>query len=419
MTSRVEAFLYSPSEVRRGSTYTVFFWMLAIAAVLGHRAYAPMLLAPLAAIDWRHAYYARRATFRGVERHWLIYFASAALFTGYTALSAVWSPLPGKISWAITDAICFLLAPLSFHSVHYLSPAARDRAAAAVAWAALAMAGLLTFEAASNAAIRQALPPPETVVRDFVSLGRGTLLLVLLVWPARRIFAERLRRPILGWALVGVAIIPAMKFSIATNAVMLASGLVAYVAGRIVGRLAPATLFALAGLAVLATPLAAIALDADALRAAFPSAPDSWIQRLYIWERAGDEIVRHPFGGGVEYARALSRPIVPIEINGVPLNTMPLHPHNLFLHVWMDLGVVGAFALLGFIAAAARAALGACATREDAAVTAAVVAALLATATTEWSVWQVWRFAAVWIVVIAIRLAASPPPAPVAVRPGL
>ncbi len=417
--AQVEAFLYSPSEVRRGATYTVFFWMLAVAAVLGHRAYAPILLAPLAAIDWRHAYYARRATFRAFDLRWMIYYASAGLFIAYAALSAAWSPLPGKVTWAATFAACFLIAPLSLHSVHYLSPAARGRAAAAVAWASLAMAALLTFEAATDAAIRQALPPPETKVRDFISLGRGSLLLVLLVWPARRIFADRLRRPLLGWALVGLAIIPALKFSIATNAVMLAAGLIAYLIARGVGKPVVSAIFAIAAAAVVATPLAAMALDADAARAAFPSAPDSWLQRLYIWERAGDEIARHPFGGGVEFARAISRPIEPVQINGVPLNTMPLHPHNLFLHVWMDLGIVGALSLLGFIVAAWRASLRACESREDAATIAALAAALLVTAMTEWSVWQVWRFAAVWIAAIAVRLASTSPAPPAPVRPGL
>ena len=62
--SDMSRFLYSPSEVRRGATFQLFFGMLAVAAVLGHRAYAPILLAPLLGIDWRHAWFARRATFR-------------------------------------------------------------------------------------------------------------------------------------------------------------------------------------------------------------------------------------------------------------------------------------------------------------------------------------------------------------------
>ena len=100
---------------------------------------------------------------------------------------------------------------------------------------------------------------------------------------------------------------------------------------------------ALAGVWV--TPLVAALFPLEAATAMLGGLPDSWVQRLHIWSRAGAEIAAHPFGGGVEYARAISRPIVPVEINGVALNTMPLHPHNLFLHIWMDLGVVGALAM--------------------------------------------------------------------------
>ena len=403
---------FSPSELRRGATFTVFFWMLAVAAVLGHRAYAPLLLAPLFAIDWRHAYHARRSTFRALEPQWLIYFSAAGVFCFYTLLSGLWSPLPSKIDWAWRFLLCFAIAPFAFHSVRYLTPAARARAAAAGAWATLAMAGLLVFEALSNAMIRQTLPPEEELVRDIISLGRGALLLSLLVWPARKIFDEQLGRPIVGWALVVVAFVPALKLSIETNAAMLLAGGIAFGATRLFGGGVLKVVIALALAGVWVTPLVAALFPLEAATAMLGGLPDSWVQRLHIWSRAGAEIAAHPFGGGVEYARAISRPIVPVEINGVALNTMPLHPHNLFLHIWMDLGVVGALAMSALLlcvwVACTRMAL----SRSDAALFAALVAALFATAMTEWSVWQVWRFAAVWIAIIAARLATSPRSAP-------
>lgn len=417
--SDVSRFLYSPSEPRRGATFQLFFLMLAVAAVLGHRAYAPILLSPLAAIDWRHAWHARRATFRSIDRRWVIYFAASVIFAGVTALSALWSPMPASVDWSWRLGACLLIAPLSFHSVHYLTPAARDRAAAAVAYATVAMLILFTFEGLTDALIRRTLPPSDTLDRDFIALGRAALLLVLLAWPARRIFAERLKRPLVGWLVVAGALYPAWKFSIATNAAMLVAGCVAWGVTRLAGRSALKLLFVVTALLVVATPLLAGAVDAEALYAAMPWLPDSWAQRLFIWERAGDAILAHPFGGGVDYARWLSRPIVAVLINGVELNTMPVHPHNLFLHVWMDLGIVGAACLLGFVYAGWRAAQRAAVAREDMASIAAVVAALVVTAMTEWSVWQVWRFAAVWIALIALRIAASPPAATPALRPTL
>ena len=409
MITRGSSLNFSPLELRRGTTFAVFFWMLAIAAVLGHRAFAPLLLAPLAAIDWKHAWYARRATFRALDGAWMVYFVSAGVFCTYAALSAFWSPLPEKAAWSWKFAACFLIAPMALHSVSYLAPAARARAGAGVAWACLAMAALLSFEALTGAKIRQALPPYEIAVRDVISLGRGALLLTLLVWPAMRIFDEHFNRPLLGWGVAALAVIPALLLTIETNALMLAVGFVAYGAGRIAGRRAAVFFFAVFGALVWLAPLAAIALPLEAWGEALKgAAPDSWVQRLFIWARAGDEIAAHPFGGGVGYARYLSRPIIPVEISGVELNTMPLHPHNMILHVWMELGVVGAAALSGLVFAASRMAARAAVTKADAGMIAAIIAAITVTTMTEWSLWQVWRFAAVWIALIACRLALDP-----------
>lgn len=379
--------------------------MLAIAAVLGHRAYAPLLLVPLAVIDWRHAYFARRATFRRLDRAWLLYFANAFLFCFFTLVSAAWSPLPNRADWAFRMAVCFMLAPISYHAVSYLTPVAKTRAAAGVAWASVAMLVLLLFEAATNARIRQLLPPEEDVVRDVIALGRGTLLLVLLVWPARRILAIQMKRPLVGLALIALTLIPAVKFTILTNAVMLMAGAFGILLAWIFQNRAVTLIFAAALALVWATPLAAIIMPLESLVAMGTEweLPASWIQRFYIWERAGNEVLANPLGGGVGYARYLSYAREMVPVYGVPLGTMPVHPHNLFLHVWLDLGVVGAISLSGIIVAGYAGARRAVATGGGA-VICAIIASLLVTAMTEWSVWQVWRFAAVWIALIAWRL---------------
>ncbi|MEM6537073.1 MAG: O-antigen ligase family protein [Pseudomonadota bacterium] len=413
------ALLYSPSEVSRGATFRLFFWMLAIAAVLGHRAYAPILLAPLAAIDWRHAWFARRATFRSIDPRWIAYFSAAFVFSLYTAISATWSPTPSMVNWAFRIGICFIIAPISFHSVHYLTPAVRERGAVAVALATMAMLALLTVEGLTNASIRQALPPAERIDRDLIALGRGSLLLILLVWPVRRILSERMKRPWLGWAVVVASLYPALKFSIVTNAAMLFAGGVAYFSVKWFGKRALVILLVLTSSMVVVAPLIAMGLDAQMVWDRAPWLPDSWVQRLFIWERAGDAIASNFWGGGVGYARSLSRPFVAVTINGVDLNTMPLHPHNLFLHVWMDLGFIGACCLCGFMVAIWRAVSRVGDDKEDLATVAAIVASLAITAMTEWSIWQVWRFAAVWIALIAVRIAASPQPVNQSVRPSL
>ena len=394
----------------RGSVYAVFFSLIALAAVFAHRAYAPLMLLPLLAVDWPGALKSGGLLRTAPSAPWRWFIASAVLFTLWGAISLFWTPIPERGDWVLRYAGVFLIAGLAFHGGAYLTPAARLRAAKALAWGTLGMAMLLAFEAASGGLLRRITPPAEILPRDYISLGRGAMLLMLLVWPAQRIFAAELGRPRFGWLTVGLAVIPALTFTIETNFVMLIVGgafyLLSYAAGRRVIDLA----LALFLIGVWATPVVAYALPLDMIADAATSLPDSWRQRLYIYDRAATEIAAHPLGGGVEYARSLSRPMQTVMINGVALNTMPIHPHNLFLHVWMDLGVAGALSLTGLILAVRASLARIVLTRTEAAMIAAIAAALLATAITEWSLWQVWRIASVWIAIIACRLAITTAP---------
>jgi O-antigen ligase len=192
---------------------------------------------------------------------------------------------------------------------------------------------------------------------------------------------------------------------IASNAAMLIAGALGVGLACAIGRRAIAVLLGAIVVALWLTPVLAMVLPLESWAAEIDWLPTTWTQRLYIYARAGSEIFAHPFGGGVEYARSLSRPIETVTIEGLDLPTMPLHPHNLFLHVWMDLGVIGALSMTGLVASVWLGFKRIVLTRTEAAMVAGVVAALLVTATTEWSLWQVWRFASVWIAMIGCRLA--------------
>lgn len=394
----------------RGTVFAVFFAVIALAAVFAHRAYAPAMLLPLIAVDWKKALSRGGLLRRKPTRPWLIFIASAGLFTLWGAISLTWTPMPERGDWVLRYLAVFTLAALAFHGGTYLTPAARLRAAKALAWGTLAMAMLLAFEAASGGLLRRLTPPAEILPRDYISLGRGALLLMLLIWPARRVFAAEMGRPLIGWLTVALSVIPALTFTIETNFVMLLVGALFFALSRATGpRMVDVALYLFIAF-IWITPLLAFALPLDSLADAATSLPDSWRQRLHIYNRAGAEIAAHGFGGGIEYARSLSRPMQTVVINGVALNTMPIHPHNLFLHVWMDLGLPGAVSLTGLVLAVRASLARVILTRSEAAMIAAITAALLATALTEWSLWQVWRIASVWIAIIACRLAVTTTP---------
>ena len=70
----------------------------------------------------------------------------------------------------------------------------------------------------------------------------------------------------------------------------------------------------------------------------------SIIHRLLVWEYVGSEIYKKPLlGHGVGTSRLigqniiLNAPNLDIEIKG----GIPLHPHNNFLQIWLELGIIG------------------------------------------------------------------------------
>jgi len=74
------------------------------------------------------------------------------------------------------------------------------------------------------------------------------------------------------------------------------------------------------------------------------SAGGSLIHRILVWEYVGKEIIKKPlFGHGLGTSRHIGQNIIlkipnsDQEIKG----GIPLHPHNNFLQIWLELGIIG------------------------------------------------------------------------------
>jgi exopolysaccharide production protein ExoQ len=98
---------------------------------------------------------------------------------------------------------------------------------------------------------------------------------------------------------------------------------------------------------VIFPPLAGI----DAARHAAQEVKSSMWHRLAIWSFAGSRIAEKPFfGWGLDSSRAIPGGNTPIP-HGYPGQTsLPLHPHNAPLQVWLELGVPGALLFALFAA---------------------------------------------------------------------
>jgi exopolysaccharide production protein ExoQ len=157
-------------------------------------------------------------------------------------------------------------------------------------------------------------------------------------------------------------------------------------------------------------PLAGI----DAARHAAQEVKSSMWHRLAIWSFVGSRIAEKPlFGWGLDSSRAIPGGNAPIP-DGYPGQTsLPLHPHNAPLQVWLELGLPGAL-LFALLAARLWLALGRVSWPP---LYAAAVGGSLVTALTvalgSYGVWQEWliasEFLTLFLILVMARLAQAMP----------
>jgi len=180
------------------------------------------------------------------------------------------------------------------------------------------------------------------------SLNRATVLASLLLWPAL-LLARHGRMPL----MVQLALV------FGTLALVLQSTQVTATPALLLGLGAAAAVYSLPrlGVALLVLPMALITLvlplvpgrfiTAAEVSARWPDLRFSMLHRLNIWEFAAARIAERPWlGWGLDGVRSLPGGD---ETFFSDAKFMPIHPHNGILHIWLELGAVGAallFALL-------------------------------------------------------------------------
>jgi len=367
-------------------------WPLAVAlaaapfiVVLQNRTLAPIALLSFAGVilaGWR-------AGWRPSRPPLLVWPAVALL--GWAAVSAIWAPETGRALdgvWRL--GLTLGLAVLAADALR-TGPATPLLARAAALGLAFGIAAALFDDLSGNALralVRGIAEPPATLAFGLKNAASVIALLLPLA-----VFATALpRRVRLALGVSGAVVALLLPGESAKLAVLagLATGVAAGFAPR-------ATRFGLAGLAavlVLALPWllgAALPRDAGAL-------PNSAAHRLLIWDFAAERISERPvLGWGMDASRAIpggtGRPDAALrEAFGLTspaaaqwfahAQLLPLHPHNLALQLWLELGAVGA-ALMALLLA-----LVALACRSPAACGA--FAAGLVIAMLSYGAWQYW-----------------------------
>ncbi len=342
-------------------------WPLAVAlavapfiVVLQNRTLAPITLLAFGGVILA----AWRAGWRPSAPPKLIWPALALL--GWAGISALWALEPGRaLETVLRLAAPLALAVLAVDALRQAPPSRLMPRAAALGLGVGIAAAL--FDDLSGHALRAFVRGlNEAPITLAFGLKNAASVIALLLPLA--VFATDLPRGVrvalgVSGALVAL-LLPGESAKLAV--------LVGLAAGLAAGQAPRATRIGLAGLAallILALPWllgASLPRDASAL-------PNSAAHRLLIWDFAAERIAERPLiGWGMDSSRAIpggaGRADAGIrEAFGLispaaaqwfaQAQLLPLHPHNLALQVWLELGAIGATLmalLLALIALACR-----------------------------------------------------------------
>jgi O-antigen ligase len=363
---------------RRHAAITGFYALLPAIAVAGGLALAP-LQAAAALVGVRARLHAPHVA------TWVL-----LAFGAWALISSAWSPADGV--WQGLRLLAGLLSGLLFLQ---LSQSQARHARAGAAASVLVLLALSLFEAASHVTLNQLGQPDNEPWNLESNAGRGVSVLVCMAWGAAAAL-WRLRAP---WKfaaplVVVLAGVCALQFRMSANFAAFAAGLLALALALFAARTTFVTVASSVGLWLLAAPWLMPAVS----RLAPDMLPLSWRHRLEIWAYVSRETARHPvFGSGLDASRVHPDTL---EISGVMLSRIPLHPHSASLQIWFETGAVGALLASATLALIARAAL-----RSPGfplAAASATLASFAALANLSYGVWQEWWIAAAFSAAAAV-----------------
>ena len=383
--------------------------LLAWLAVFGHRGAVVVVALPALAIALRPSIWREGLSLLAPARIKRALLPRAAfaglLFVLWIGLTGFWSPTPGAWKLSVGVAAFGICGGALVYEVSRASATRVRRMAALFAGAVTIAAAALLFEGLSNGLLRNIVPPTdESPLRwkDMTALARGVTLIGPLAFPAASILYSLTGSRALMAAPIVLALLAAAQFGVTANIVAILAGLGA---GIVAVWRPRATVFA-AGMLFLVSlvlaPLFSLAPADAILNADSALMPPSWAQRVNLWREAADRVLDGCMwsGCGADFTRAWAANGAMIEVPGspIPLREAPTHPHNVFLQVWLELGIFGVATLFASLWFASRRFNVIEPQRAAFAALAASAAATYISFMFEASLWQAWRIAVLSLV---------------------
>lgn len=331
---------------------------------------------------------------------------AALAFLGWCLVSLAWSPFPALWGRVLSEFLPTLAAAaiLARLAPSRLPAWALPLGAALLAAACLYMAGSLALSLAPQAWLGQRVA--------LFMFNRSLLTVLLLAGPLAACLALRGRRlaALLLLALAALAILRSISGAATLG---LLAGAVMFGIGRFAPRAAALALAAL----ILGLAFALAPVEGDLLHRLMPEAAHERLTqsssraRVAIAQSFGAAVAQAPwigsgYGMGLRFAEVPAAQALEPEMRAM---LAVGHPHNTFLQIWSELGVVGAglAALVAFLALRAAAALPRLLFATALGLTGAAVAVMFV----EHGAWQGWWTAGCGAAITWLRAAACARPA--------
>jgi len=372
-------------------------------------AYAPLGLAPLIILAAMVAVANRR--FR--DRAWPNFSGFPAVICAlamiWSAVSVFWSidPPAAHVSKLVRLAILLFAGFALLDCARALRPEERDRFQKLMLAGFALAAIMLLVDRAFEGPILRALPDINGhwtgVITQF---NRGVTVLALMIWPVT--LALWRRSP--AQAIIGCLFALVLVSGFASTAAILAvaAGILCCALTFYLPRILPYFVAFGVLVAVFAGPFVSqhIAPPDDVALGELPI-PNSAHHRLLIWRFTADKIGERPLlGWGFNSSKTIPGNTRSLGI-GPP--ALPLHPHNVWLQWWLELGVVGAIlgaVLIGGIAWRLREPNMA---RAERAISLALLVAAFLIGGVAYGAWQSWWIAAILFAVVFMAGSLNPP----------
>ncbi|MBT5570940.1 MAG: O-antigen ligase family protein [Alphaproteobacteria bacterium] len=324
----------------------------------------------------------------------------------WAAITMQWSPALGRAQHVLTNIVMFIVGGLFLISLARTCSSREQRhvGKALIAGFTIAISFIL-IEFILDAPVSRFLNGDEGAGSyGLAFFNRASGIIALLAWTLVLVVQRQTGTLFAVCALLACIVVLAMLNSsaplLALLVASLAAGLVLAAPGLAIWVIGFATVISIAVL-----PMWTIwAPDIAEYLREVGHVDQGINHRLAIWEFAADRVIDKPFlGWGLDAARAIPGGretfdlLVNIDGDTTPGEYLPLHPHNGFLQVWLELGLPGIL-LIGFITLAALRAINKYAVRrvEKACVAATCVSGILLFELS-FGAWQGWWQASLWV----------------------